>query len=633
MDDMPLVTSSIRVSELLAKDRYRIPLYQRNFAWGDQQMEQLLRDIKENNNPEYYLGTLVVYEVTKNNKTVFEVIDGQQRLTAISIIYSVLSRMVPSSILFPMNLEFECREKSNSALRLLRERGDLEGRNDGSIDSILDAISTVKTFAKKELKAYCDDSEVAAFLKRFLDVSIFRVKLHNLTDKNHYFEVMNNRGEQLEAHEIVKVKLMERIDDKQEQSVFAKVWDACSDMNSRLETKLGSSLWGLKYEDDPLKDLRDFEDIKSKLMISEGSGSSPKKWSILEIRDYDKGNFKQDDGDEGLKEDEYESIIDFSNFLLQVLLVGGFSNHVRLDAGRFLLQEFGCVGEKQLPDPKAFLTSLLRLRVLFDKFIIKRKKVETNRGWRWVIERPKFTDQLYFVNTFDNNNQEIREDVDDSPRSKEMCMLQSMLFVSFRRDVYMNWLTTALRALVEKPDGSSLLNCLQDYSVSFLKESKEISQNEYNNNLAIHHYLFNFLDYHLWHLYYYREDQETYSKLFEMLENNQKGVKDAFNHFLFTRRNSIEHYLAQEKGDYLKIPKEIIDHFGNLALISRSLNSRLSNRDYREKQLYHDPKQPASLKYELMLSEEIWDEDKIVEHGKLMVQILHDKSEGYIQEL
>ena len=118
-----------------------------------------------------------------------------------------------------------------------------------------------------------------------------------------------------------------------------------------------------------------------------------------------------------------------------------------------------------------------------------------------------------------------------------------------------------------------------------------------------------------------------------MLKNNQKGVKDAFNHFIFTRRNSIEHYLAQEKGDYLKTPKEIIDHFGNLALISRSLNSRLSNRDYREKQLYHDPKQPASLKYELMLSEEIWDEDKIVEHGKLMVQILHDKSEGYIQEL
>ena len=89
--------------------------------------------------------------------------------------------------------------------------------------------------------------------------------------------------------------------------------------------------------------------------------------------------------------------------------------------------------------------------------------------------------------------------------------------------------------------------------------------------------------------------------------------------------------MAQEKGTFRGIPDNIINDFGNLSLISGGLNSKLSNRECEEKKEYHDPRNPASLKYELMLSEDIWDENAIKRHGRLMVELLVDKSNRYFE--
>lgn len=73
-------------------DEYVVPLYQRNFAWTDTQIGQLLQDIwdhapktKEEANQcgNYYLGSLVVL-LRRDGK--YEIIDGQQRLTALHMI-------------------------------------------------------------------------------------------------------------------------------------------------------------------------------------------------------------------------------------------------------------------------------------------------------------------------------------------------------------------------------------------------------------------------------------------------------------------------------------------------------------------------------------------------------------------
>ena len=58
---------SLSVNRLLNEDTYAIPLYQRNFAWTYDEIEQLLNDVadafqenRENRDNYYYIGTLVV---------------------------------------------------------------------------------------------------------------------------------------------------------------------------------------------------------------------------------------------------------------------------------------------------------------------------------------------------------------------------------------------------------------------------------------------------------------------------------------------------------------------------------------------------------------------------------------------
>ncbi len=640
-------TDKITLGQLLHTDNYIIPLYQRNFAWEDREVEQLLRDILENNNSNYYIGTLVVSEGTRSGKTYYEVIDGQQRLTAVNIIYSVLAKRIGIRERFELNLSFESRDNSNHSLKYLRDNGMLDSVEGAGKESFELAVRTVNRFAKEALGG--DIKKIECYLeKKLLEVCIFRVKLHKLTDKNHYFEVMNNRGEQLEAHEIVKAKLMDTLSNDNERNVFATVWDACSDMNGRLDNiEAMKCLWGDHFNEDPLN-LENFDKISNKLSLANYINKdevSSTAFSIANITNYKRviTNPQEENRRQEWSEELYSSVIDFPNFLLQVLEIGGFKEDVKMDAGKFLLNEFGCVGNNSLPDAKLFLAKLLRLRILFDKYIIKRKRMDnTSRGWKWAIERPVYNGgKKYVVNTFDKavvNSDDVDDTSEIPTASKPMCMLQAMFFVTFRRDVYMRWLSKALLAVDNKPDGSSLWDTLNKYSISFIKESRAsdgIEPNEYKKGLAIHHYVFNFLDYQLWYLYYCKvtntsnPNLQKFPDIVSMID--QPGVKMGFQYFIFTRRNSIEHYLAQEKGLFRGINDKTINDFGNLSLISGGLNSKLSNRECEEKKEYHDPKNPASLKYELMLSEKEWNEDTIKRHGKLMVDLLVEKSEGYFE--
>ena len=75
---------------------FRIPSYQRGYRWEPQQVKQLLDDLAENpKNAPYYLQPVVVAPVSLKNgdgvECVYDVIDGQQRLTTIYLILQALT--------------------------------------------------------------------------------------------------------------------------------------------------------------------------------------------------------------------------------------------------------------------------------------------------------------------------------------------------------------------------------------------------------------------------------------------------------------------------------------------------------------------------------------------------------------
>jgi len=73
----------LSIKNLLVGDEiYSIPMYQRNYAWDEAEITQLIQDVidylPEQRN--YYIGTLVVFEQRDASQIYYETIDGQQRL-------------------------------------------------------------------------------------------------------------------------------------------------------------------------------------------------------------------------------------------------------------------------------------------------------------------------------------------------------------------------------------------------------------------------------------------------------------------------------------------------------------------------------------------------------------------------
>ena len=68
---------------------YTIPKYQREYTWSYREWEALYDDISENND-EYFIGSIICIPLGDAIKPFMEVIDGQQRLTTISIFLTAI---------------------------------------------------------------------------------------------------------------------------------------------------------------------------------------------------------------------------------------------------------------------------------------------------------------------------------------------------------------------------------------------------------------------------------------------------------------------------------------------------------------------------------------------------------------
>ena len=648
MNNAKEYVKTLTVSDLFDNENkcnYIIPIYQRNYAWGDDEISSLLQDIKnacEQNKEQdknYYIGSLVVYRRENGD---FEVIDGQQRLTTLTLIMHYLGK------LSFRNVSFEHRDESEQALSNLN--------SEKLPSNFSQALKTIK----KVIDEWGNNKdEIVKFL---LDkVEIIRTEVPEGTDLNHYFEIMNTRGEQLEKHEVLKARLMKKLSGDIEKSLFAKIWDACSDMSRYavmgFDSKIRGVIFSDKWSEKPKCFMEIIEDIEEyNKEIEKKNKDENKKSPIINIqRDVD--GIKILDLINGSKNsvvnkndfvDKYDGgftpVIDFPNFLMHVLRIylemtdkcGDFTKIVPLDE-KYLLNSF----EGQIKDDEAvrnFIYVLLICRYLFDCYIIKSNTIRTGEeNWSLWAVMPNDS-SYYYKNTFGNNTESKNdEELDNSDDTKTVVMLLSMFHVSNPSRIYKNWLYAVLRWLFKNKD-----NITFDSYVDFLKElcdkfyfgnncqgeditdiilGKEInfsSNEEWNGGVLVPNFVFNRLDYQLWEL--------STEKVKKLLKNNEwltDNTKDAiWKKFRFTFRSSVEHHYPQHPsvGDELESG---LNDFGNLYLLSQSKNSSLGNSSPEEKKKHYRNNEYDSLKQAIMMNYNEWTEREIEEHGKEMLEILN----------
>ena len=600
---------AISIKQILESDYYVIPRYQRNYAWRKKEISQLIKDVdeflKDRENKSYYLGILVCFRKEDGS---FELIDGQQRHTTITLINLVLYKWkalgnAAKFVISEPNIKFDSRKKSENYIENLY-RAKIEEFNNKVLESNIAETGTFKDaieIIREELMNI--DKTGVGYLEKFVEnfynrVYLFRVEVPEDTDLNHYFEIMNNRGEQLEKHEIVKALLMSKISNDnneakiKEQETFAAIWDACSDMNDyvyfNFDPTTRNKLLGIK--DDVLKGIG-FANIAEQINV-ETENDEEKTEKTLGIILKEPVNYGNSSDKSNPAKEKYKSIIDFPNFLLQILALE--NSDVSLD-DKNLLQNFNKV---ENIDPKKFITDLLKYRIIFDKYIIKQDLSDADdKKQNWGIKKLKKEqdnkDEYYLVNTLENDD--------------ELVKLQVMLYYSDSTNTRNYWLQEILKGKYFEKDVNEYTKLLFEHSKEkFKKHREKLCYSEIT--------IFNlyFIDFLLWKLY----KEETVPEDLQLLKDKINKNRDLFKNFKFTQISSREHLLPQdEASDSHK--KEICNGIGNLCLISTSQNSEGNNKSpIFKKERFKEDK--TSLKRIIMFEsfDEKWEEEQIKNHGK-----------------
>lgn len=633
---------------------YEIPIYQRNYAWEKKEIETLVNDIgdarkkaeatHEKTDGVYFIGTLVTYD---KGDGIFEVIDGQQRLTTLFLLLKALDVKTNNK------LTYRARTRSTMALDRIEKKEDLSPEKNKLDQGIVDGYKYISQAFKN-----IEVSKKEKFIKFLLEkVRIVHYNVPKDINLNHYFEVMNSRGEQLEKHEIVKAKLMNVLINESDKAKFAAIWDSCSEMNIYIQTKSGvrtyfeDNLKDFKYYDESFDDLPEVNDCESRTSTLRKLINSSE---IPIIKNAGDG--------EDSKNSMFQPIIDFPNFLLIVLKItrmgsGNFSTNDFILDDKELINEF----DKAMNDypgadlPKRFCFNLLQAKYLLDNYVVHHtndEDVYEHNPWQlqyWSKEEKGSTKNLY-----DNE-----KDKDKNIIQAKMVQLLSMFEVSFTARQRKNYLFYVLCHLFESRDLKKYCEFLEDLAKKYfydiymvperlneinspiprafdqaIMKGNEIVLEIANSNATIYRFnerygdgskmtrgipqfIFNYMDYLLWKKYTkelasndFKKENEVRRQFFSDLGCSDFGL-EVFKQFYFSRsRNTLEHYYPQALVSKYPdiITEEQINCFGNFAMISGDANS--SGSDWTPKAkldhyLDHSKKIQqvgvASLKFRIMM--------------------------------
>lgn len=618
--------------------KYIIPLYQRNFSWRREQIEQLLQDVfsafKQNPNGKYYIGSLVVLKRSNGD---FEVIDGQQRMTVLSLITKILGINKEPRLFYDSRPEVE---EFFKAFYLEDGNRNIDYSQTAHLKNAIEFIKEIELDAENQIGRINEAKEIVkegvSFYQYFeKNVILVRVEIPQDTDVASYFEIMNNRGAQLQKHEILKSFLLSKIKGKSLDE-FAKIWTACSQMDTPVQKLFATEdrrrYFGTNYDEFCFTGLTEV-DIKS------GGGNQKPLFEILIENNSFVGDAENNsivDPEENDDETKYKSVIDFPNFLMHIFKVMFPDENIQLNE-KYLIETYKAVSAKL--DSEEFIKNLFFCRTIFDRYIVKTFTDNNSEdGERWTLRKPrKMNDKWYYVDTFCKNDEEERISDEQSRIVKALSMLQ----VSFRTRTYKNWLFEILNWFANEKkqitissneyikaldkiilsNYKGLYNDKNEMFTQIIENTNINKDNSYSLGTGTPHFLFNFIDYLYW------VDSKNENSIF----SHKKELKG----FEFKYWNSVEHHMAKEwaKRNNILQFEQFIDNLGNLCLISKNANSRLSDRDVKEKvETFGNGNLGANrqIMYNMTKNDDntySWDENKIKAHYNELLELLSKRDE------
>ncbi len=254
-----LDTNTITLGELLGNGKqYFVPAFQRDYSWNEEQWEDLYDDIKNLQEHEYphYMGTIVLQS---SESKVFKIVDGQQRITTLSIFIIALIKTIqdlvdtnedveenkeridilsrtylgdknPSSLMRTSKLKLNDNNNQFFSRYIVQMQDLRTTRGLNSSDKLLyNALKYFHSNLKSDLKGK-NGSEIASYLTDNIadKLKFIQIKVEDELNAYTLFETLNARGIELTSTDLLKNYIFSQIKTKTDLELIQKDWNKIS---------------------------------------------------------------------------------------------------------------------------------------------------------------------------------------------------------------------------------------------------------------------------------------------------------------------------------------------------------------------------------------------------------------------
>lgn len=284
---MKIESKDTDIESLLDGSYFHIPRFQRPYSWDDENINDFWNDLIANKGEEYFIGSMVAY---KRGKQQFGVVDGQQRLTTITILlcvlrdeYAILERLDLAAGLHQL-IERKDREdrkeyvlKTETSFPYFQENiqkfgpADLKVKLGAEEANLINAHALFEKFVRLSLKSVDDDptindvnkaeiklSKLNNIRNTLLNLNLIFVTLDSEDDAYLIFETLNTRGKDLSLSDLVKNHFTKHLKSKGAVDVAKIKWSEILETihNSSADISTDTFIyhfWASRYDALPLK--------------------------------------------------------------------------------------------------------------------------------------------------------------------------------------------------------------------------------------------------------------------------------------------------------------------------------------------------------------------------------------------
>ena len=225
------------LSEIFAPDnktKYIIPKFQREYIWNKDNWEELLNDVLESDGNHFIGSIICINKGTDTFNPELELIDGQQRLTTVSLVFSAIYQLLKDKIkdnddelrteLTNLKWSLTLRHTQNLRIEL-----SYQNNNHQDYQAVLSEIGVIdfsdanlKNIGNRRIyKAYkyflnrlenFSEKELFGLLEKIKATMIVKIEVSSHSDAFLLFESLNNRGVPLSAIDLIKNKMLSELE-------------------------------------------------------------------------------------------------------------------------------------------------------------------------------------------------------------------------------------------------------------------------------------------------------------------------------------------------------------------------------------------------------------------------------------